>query len=37
MFMTGWPALVVAAIGVLETWLSLRQRFSGGRRQDEEE
>lgn len=32
-----WPALIVAAIGVLETWLSLRQRFSGGRRQDEEE
>ncbi len=33
----GWPALIVAAIGVLETWLSLRQRFSGGRPQDEEE
>ena len=37
LFMAGWPALVIAAIGVLETWLSLRQRFSGGRRQDEEE
>lgn len=33
----GWPALIVAVIGVLETWLSLRQRFSGGRPQDEEE
>ena len=37
LLMAGWPALIVAAIGVLETWLSLRQRFSGGRRQDEEE
>ena len=37
LLVAGWPALIVAAIGVLETWLSLRQRFSGGRRQDEEE
>ena len=37
LFVAGWPALIVAAIGFLETWLSLRQRFSGGRRQDEEE
>ena len=37
LFIAGWPALIVAAIGVVETWLSLRQRFSGGRRQDEEE
>ena len=37
LFVAGWPALVIAAIGVVETWLSLRQRFSGGRRQDEEE
>ena len=37
LFMAGWPALIIAAIGVLETWLSLRQRFSHGRRQDEEE
>lgn len=37
LFMAGWPALVIAAIGVLETWLSLRERFSGKRRRDEEE
>ena len=37
LFVAGWPAVIVAAIGFLETWLSLRQRFSGGRRQDEEE
>ena len=37
LFVAGWPALIVAAIGFFETWLSLRQRFSGGRRQDEEE
>ena len=37
LFVAGWPALIVAAIGFLETWLSLRQRFSGDRRQDEEE
>ena len=37
LFVAGWPALIVAAIGFLETWLSLRQRFSGSRRQDEEE
>jgi len=33
----GWPALVAAAIGFAETWLSLRQRFSSPRPRDEEE
>ncbi|MDE0175176.1 MAG: DUF2232 domain-containing protein [Defluviicoccus sp.] len=37
LFVAGWPAVIVAAIGFLETWLSLRERFSRGRSQDEEE
>ena len=37
LFIAGWPAVIVAVIGFLETWLSLRRRFSRGRRQDEEE
>ena len=37
LFVAGWPAVIVAAIGVLEPWTRLRTRFGTPRRADEEE
>jgi len=35
-FVAGWPAMIVAAIGVFEPWTKLRARFASARDDDEE-
>ena len=37
LFVVGWPAAIIAAIGVLEPWIRLRQRFAGARDESEDE